>query len=107
MLFDGTSAECEVSLNSDAAVLTGLHEGGVGVHPVDPRNISITQLKNLGSKKAFIALHGCDGGDDTLQGLLDLIQLPYTGSEVMASTLSMDKPCSKWLWQGAELPVAP
>lgn len=64
-------------------------------------------VKNLGFKKAFIALHGRGGEDGTLQGLLDLIQVPYTGSGVMASALSMDKLRSKWLWQGAGLPVAP
>ena len=74
VLFGGTSAEREVSLNSGAAVLAGLREAGV---------------------------------DATLQGLLDLIQLPYTGSGVMASAISMDKLRSKWLWQGAGLPVAP
>ena len=62
VLFGGTSAEREVSLNSGAAVLAGLREGGVDAHPVDPRDIDITQLKNLGFKKAFIALHG-RGGD--------------------------------------------
>lgn len=107
VLFGGTSAEREVSLNSGAAVLAGLREGGVDAHPVDPCDIDITQLKNLGFKKAFIALHGRGGEDGTLQGLLDLIQVPYTGSGVMASALSMDKLRSKWLWQGAGLPVAP
>lgn len=58
VLFGGTSAEREVSLNSGAAVLAGLREGGVDAHPVDPRDVDITQLKNMGFKKAFIALHG-------------------------------------------------
>ncbi|WP_374749040.1 D-alanine--D-alanine ligase [Klebsiella quasipneumoniae] len=107
VLFGGTSAEREVSLNSGAAVLAGLHEAGVDAYPVDPRDVDITQLKKLGFKKAFIALHGRGGEDGTLQGLLDLIQLPYTGSGVMASAISMDKLRSKWLWQGAGLPVAP
>ena len=107
VLFGGTSAEREVSLNSGAAVLAGLREGGVDAHPVDPRDVDITQLKKQGFKKAFIALHGRGGEDGTLQGLLDLIQLPYTGSGVMASAISMDKLRSKWLWQGAGLPVAP
>ena len=107
VLFGGTSAEREVSLNSGAAVLAGLREAGVDAHPVDPRDVDITQLKKLGFKKAFIALHGRGGEDGTLQGLLDLIQLPYTGSGVMASAISMDKLRSKWLWQGAGLPVAP
>lgn len=91
VLFGGTSAEREVSLNSGAAVLAGLREGGVDAHPVDPRDVDITQLKKQGFKKAFIALHGRGGEDGTLQGLLELIQLPYTGSGVMASAISMDK----------------
>ncbi|VTN14025.1 D-alanine--D-alanine ligase B [Raoultella terrigena] len=107
VLFGGTSAEREVSLNSGAAVLAGLREAGVDAHPVDPRDVDITQLKQLGFKKAFIALHGRGGEDGTLQGLLELIQLPYTGSGVMASAISMDKVRSKLLWQGAGLPVAP
>ncbi|MGR7058286.1 D-alanine--D-alanine ligase [Klebsiella aerogenes] len=107
VLFGGTSAEREVSLNSGAAVLAGLREGGVDAQPVDPRDVDITQLKNMGFKKAFIALHGRGGEDGTLQGLLELIQLPYTGSGVMASAISMDKLRSKLLWQGAGLPVAP
>lgn len=61
----------------------------------------------MGFQKAFIALHGRGGEDGTLQGLLELIQLPYTGSGVMASAISMDKLRSKLLWQGAGLPVAP
>lgn len=88
-------------------MLAGLREGGVDAHPVDPRDVDITQLKKQGFKKAFIALHGRGGEDGTLQGLLELIQLPYTGSGVMASAISMDKLRSKWLWQGAGLPVAP
>ena len=107
VLFGGTSAEREVSLNSGAAVLAGLREAGVDAHPVAPRDVDITQLKQLGFKKAFIALHGRGGEDGTLQGLLELIQLPYTGSGVMASAISMDKVRSKLLWQGAGLPVAP
>ncbi|MBY0737976.1 D-alanine--D-alanine ligase [Klebsiella sp. M581] len=107
VLFGGTSAEREVSLNSGSAVLAGLREAGVDAHPVDPRDVGITQLKNMGFQKAFIALHGRGGEDGTLQGLLELIQLPYTGSGVMASAISMDKLRSKLLWQGAGLPVAP
>lgn len=107
VLLGGTSAEREVSLNSGAAVLAGLREAGIDAHGVDPRDADITQLKNQGFKKAFIALHGRGGEDGTLQGLLELIGLPYTGSGVMASAISMDKLRSKLLWQGAGLPVAP
>ena len=107
VLLGGTSAERDVSLNSGAAVLAGLREAGVNSHPVDPKETDVTQLKNMGFKKAFIALHGRGGEDGTLQGLLELISLPYTGSGVMASAISMDKLRSKLLWQGAGLPVAP
>ncbi len=107
VLLGGTSAEREVSLNSGAAVLAGLREAGVNAHPVDPKETDVTQLKNMGFQKAFIALHGRGGEDGTLQGLLELISLPYTGSGVMASAISMDKLRSKLLWQGAGLPVAP
>ncbi|QGN36579.1 D-alanine--D-alanine ligase [Klebsiella oxytoca] len=107
VLLGGTSAEREVSLNSGSAVLAGLREAGIDAQPVDPRDTDITQLKNMGFQKAFIALHGRGGEDGTLQGLLELIQLPYTGSGVMASAISMDKLRSKLLWQGAGLPVAP
>lgn len=97
VLFDGASAEREMSLSSDATMLAELHEGGADTHPVDSRDINITQLKNSGSKKAFIALYGRGGEDGILQGLLDLIQPPYTGSGVMAFALSMGKPRNKWL----------
>ncbi|SFT98764.1 D-alanine-D-alanine ligase [Kosakonia arachidis] len=107
VLLGGTSAEREVSLNSGAAVLVGLREGGVDAHGVDPRDVDVTRLKEMGFSKAFIALHGRGGEDGTLQGLLELINMPYTGSGVMASAISMDKLRSKLLWQGAGLPVAP
>lgn len=107
VLSGGTSAEREVSLNSGAAVLAGLREGGVNAHLVDPKETDVTRLKEMGFAKAFIALHGRGGEDGTLQGLLDIIGLPYTGSGVMASAISMDKLRSKLLWQGAGLPVAP
>lgn len=107
VLFGGTSAERDVSLNSGAAVLAGLREGGIDAHPVDPRDTDVTQLKALGYQKVFIALHGRGGEDGTLQGLLELIGLPYTGSGVMASAITMDKMRTKLLWQGAGLPVSP
>jgi len=107
VLLGGTSAEREVSLNSGAAVLEGLREGGVDAHAIDPRDVDVTQLKAMGFDKVFIALHGRGGEDGTLQGVLELTGMPYTGSGVMASAISMDKLRSKLLWQGAGLPVAP
>ena len=101
VLLGGTSAEREVSLNSGAAVLAGLREGGIDAYPVDPKEVDVTQLKSMGLQKVFIALHGRGGEDGTLQGMLELMGLPYTGSGVMASALSMDKLRSKLLWQVA------
>ena len=101
VLLGGTSAERDVSLNSGAAVLAGLREGGVDAHPIDPKEVDVTLLKSMGFQKVFIALHGRGGEDGTLQGMLELIGLPYTGSGVMASAISMDKLRSKLLWQGA------
>lgn len=107
IIHGGTSAEREVSLNSGTAILGGLREANIDAHLVDPCDVDITRLKQMGFTKAFIALHGRGGEDGTLQGLLDFIQLPYTGSGVMACAITMDKNRSKLLWQGAGLPVAP
>ncbi|MEL4015824.1 D-alanine--D-alanine ligase [Dryocola clanedunensis] len=107
VLLGGTSAERDVSLQSGAAVLAGLKEGGVDAHGIDPKETAVTELKNQGFDKVFIALHGRGGEDGTLQGLLEFLELPYTGSGVMASAITMDKLRTKLLWQGAELPVAP
>ena len=104
VLMGGTSAEREVSLNSGSAVLAGLQEMGVDAHGVDTRDVSVLTLKEQGFSKVFIALHGRGGEDGTLQGVLDFMQLPYTGSGVMASAITMDKLRSKLLWQGRGLP---
>ncbi|MBC8952882.1 D-alanine--D-alanine ligase [Xenorhabdus sp. PB62.4] len=107
VLLGGTSAEREVSLLSGHAVVAGLKEAGIDAHSVDTKDFDVTKLKEEGFSKVFIALHGRGGEDGTLQGLLEFLQLPYTGSGVMASALSMDKLRTKHLWQGAKLPVSP
>ncbi|WP_118984958.1 D-alanine--D-alanine ligase [Photorhabdus sp. CRCIA-P01] len=107
VLLGGTSAEREVSLLSGQAVLAGLREAGIDAHPVDTTDFPVTQLKEAGFEKVFIALHGRGGEDGTLQGVLEFLQLPYTGSGVMASALSMDKLRTKQLWQGIGLTVSP
>lgn len=107
VLLGGTSAERDVSLMSGEAVIAGLKEAGIDAYSVDPRDFPVMRLKEEGYTKVFIALHGRGGEDGTLQGVLDFLQIPYTGSGVMASAITMDKWRSKLLWQGAELPVAP
>jgi len=105
VLFGGTSAEREVSLQSGAAVLAGLRESGIDAHAIDTKTFAVTRLKEEGYDKVFIALHGRGGEDGTLQGLLEHLNLPYTGSGVMASALTMDKFRTKLVWQSLGLPV--
>ncbi|WP_233981037.1 D-alanine--D-alanine ligase [Pectobacterium versatile] len=107
VLLGGTSAEREVSLLSGQAVLAGLKEAGINAHAVDTRDVSVTTLKEEGFTNVFIALHGRGGEDGTLQGVLEFLGLPYTGSGVMASALTMDKLRTKQVWQAVGLPVSP
>ncbi|MEQ5574791.1 D-alanine--D-alanine ligase [Providencia huaxiensis] len=107
VLLGGSSAEREVSLQSGNAVLAGLRQAGIDAHPIDPQDFPVETLKDAGFNKVFIALHGRGGEDGTLQGLLETLNLPYTGSGVMACALSMDKLRTKQLWQGAGLSVSP
>jgi D-alanine-D-alanine ligase len=103
VLFGGRSAEREVSLNSGARVLAALQRQGVDAHPFDPATRRLDELAAF--DRAFIALHGRHGEDGTIQGALELMGVPYTGSGVMASALGMDKWRSKLLWQAAGLPI--
>ncbi|AOR62427.1 D-alanine--D-alanine ligase [Pectobacterium wasabiae] len=107
VLLGGTSAEREVSLLSGQAVLAGLKEAGINAHAVDTRDFPVTKLKEEGFTRVFIALHGRGGEDGTLQGVLEFLGLPYTGSGVMASALTMDKLRTKQVWQAVGLPVSP
>jgi D-alanine-D-alanine ligase len=105
VMMGGKSAEREVSLKSGAAVLAALRSSGVDAHAFDPRDKALEALHAEGFKRAFIALHGRGGEDGTLQGALDLLAIPYTGSGVLASALAMDKWRSKLVWQATGLPV--
>jgi D-alanine-D-alanine ligase len=105
VLFGGRSAEREVSLKSGAAVLASLLRSGVDAHPFDPAVQNLQALVDEGFDRAFIALHGRFGEDGTVQGALELLGIPYTGSGVMASALGMDKWRSKLVWQAAGLPI--
>jgi len=105
VLLGGSSAEREVSLKSGAAVLRALQQRGVDAHAVDVGSDTLAQLGGGHFDRAFVILHGRGGEDGTMQGALELLGLPYTGSGVLASALGMDKWRSKLLWQAAGLPV--
>jgi len=105
VMMGGKSAEREVSLKSGAAVLAALRSSGVDAHGFDPRDKALEALHGEGFQRVFIALHGRGGEDGTLQGALDLLAIPYTGSGVLASALAMDKWRTKLIWQAAGLPV--
>ncbi len=105
VLFGGSSAEREVSLMSGGAVLAALQGAGVDAHAFDPAERDLHTLKEEGFDRVFIALHGRGGEDGTVQGALELMGIPYTGSGVMASALSMDKWRTKMVWLAAGLPT--
>ena len=106
VMFGGTSAEREVSLNSGKAVLCGLLDMGINAHAFDPAEQPLTQLLVEKFERVLIMLHGRGGEDGTLQGALQLLNLPYSGSGVLGSALSMDKIRSKQIWQSLGLPTA-
>jgi D-alanine-D-alanine ligase len=105
VLFGGRSAEREVSLKSGAAVLAALQRGGVDAHAFDPAQRDLHNLLDERFDRVFIALHGRYGEDGTVQGALELMGIPYTGSGVMASSIAMDKWRTKMIWQAAGLPI--
>lgn len=107
VLFGGTSAEREISLISGNAVLVALQARGVDAVGIDVGSGIIRQLEELSPDRVFIVLHGPGGEDGTLQGALEFLGLPYTGSGVLASALAMDKLRTKLLWKGMGIPTAP
>ncbi len=106
VLMGGVSAEREVSLVSGAAILKALLEKGVDAHGLDANPDNISDLKANGYDRVFIALHGRWGEDGTVQGALQAIGLPFTGSGVLGCALAMDKVRSKQVWQALDLPTA-
>ncbi|MFP5380921.1 MAG: D-alanine--D-alanine ligase [Gammaproteobacteria bacterium] len=106
VMLGGTSAERPVSLNSGNAVLAALQRQRVDAHPFDPATRNLGDLISGEFDRVFIALHGRYGEDGCMQGALELLQLPYTGSGVMASAIGMDKWRTKLLWRAAGLPTA-
>jgi D-alanine-D-alanine ligase len=106
VLLGGRAAEREVSLKSGSAVLAALLAKGVDAHPLDPDETVLEQLRSGGFDRAFIVLHGRGGEDGVIQGALETIGLPYTGSGVLGSALGMDKYRTKLAWTGRGLPTA-
>lgn len=106
VVMGGNSSEREVSLKSGAAVLEALVELGFNAISFDPKDQNLNHLKKLEVDFCFLTLHGGMGENGTIQGVLDYLEIPYTGSGVMASALAMDKLRSKMIWQAANLPIA-
>ncbi len=105
VLMGGPSAEREISLISGRAVLAALRSKGVDAHAFDPAEREIFELKREGFARVFIALHGRFGEDGTVQGALEVMRVPYTGSGVMASALAMDKWRTKLVWDASGIPT--
>lgn len=105
VLMGGPSSERKVSLMSGTGVVKALKERGVDAHAFDPAERDLFDLKREGFGRVFIALHGRFGEDGTVQGALEVMKLPYTGSGVMASALAMDKWRTKMIWQSAGIPT--
>ena len=105
VLMGGTSAERAISLMSGGGVLKALQSQGVDAFAFDPSERELVELKHEGFARCFIALHGRHGEDGTVQGALELLRIPYTGSGVMASAIAIDKVMTKRIWQAAGLPT--
>ena len=103
VLMGGSSGEREVSLMSGQGVLQALQSVGVDAHAFDPAQQNVLELKKQGFDRCFVALHGRGGEDGVMQGVLEYLGLPYTGSGVLASSVSMDKTMTKRIWQAEGL----
>jgi D-alanine-D-alanine ligase len=105
VLMGGKSAEREISLMSGNGVLKALRSKGIDAHGFDPAQRDLFDLKREGYARCFIALHGRGGEDGTIQGALEVLGVPYTGSGVMGSAIGMDKWRTKMVWIANKLPT--
>ncbi|WP_336331964.1 D-alanine--D-alanine ligase [Pseudomonas putida] len=105
VLYGGKSAEREVSLKSGAAVIDALTSAGVDVVAIDVGDDLLARLQSEKIDRAFIILHGRGGEDGSMQGLLECLGIPYTGSGILASALAMDKLRTKQVWQSLGIPT--
>lgn len=107
VLLGGNSAERDISIKSGHAILKSLLKSGINAYPIDTRDFPVMQLKKQGFKSAYISLHGKGGEDGTIQGVLEYLNIPYTGSGIMSSAISLDKWRTKLLWKACSIPVLP
>jgi D-alanine-D-alanine ligase len=105
VMMGGRSAERAVSLKSGSMILAALKKKGVDAHAFDPKERGLDALIKDRFDRVFIALHGRYGEDGTIQGALELVGIPYTGSGVLGSALAMDKWRTKLVWQGSGVPT--
>ncbi len=105
VMLGGDSSEREVSLDTGAAVLQALQSKGVDAEAWDPAENTMREFASAGFDRVWIALHGPGGEDGALQGMLQWLEIPYTGSGVMASAIAMDKVRSKHLFRAAGIPT--
>jgi D-alanine-D-alanine ligase len=105
VMLGGNSNEREISLLSGNGILEALKSKGVDAHPFDPAVRELYELNRDGFDRCFIALHGRGGEDGTLQGALECLRIPYTGSGVLGSSIGMDKWRTKMVWQSAGIPT--
>lgn len=105
VLMGGKSAERDISLMSGGGVLKALQSKGIDAHAFDPAERDLAELKRDGFQRCFITLHGRFGEDGTVQGALELLGIPYTGSGVMASAISIDKVMTKRVWLAEGIPT--
>lgn len=105
VLFGGTSGEREISMRSGQGVLAALKRRGVDAFAFDPATQPLHELLHAPADRVFIALHGRYGEDGSVQGALEMMRIPYTGSGVMASSIAMDKPMAKRVWMSHGLPT--
>ncbi len=105
VLMGGVSAERDISIMSGTGVLQALRSRGVDAHAFDPAQRDLSELKREGFARCFIALHGRFGEDGTVQGALELLGIPYTGSGVMTSSIAIDKVMTKRIWLAEGLPT--
>lgn len=107
VLLGGTSSERRISIKSGRAILESLLKSGFQAYPIDISDYSMIKLAKEGFDKAYIALHGKGGEDGSIQGVLEYLKIPYTGSGIMSSSVSIDKFRTKLLWKSVHLPIVP